>query len=105
MFVIPDKKAFGERVAKLRLQKGVSAREMSLAMGQNEAYINSIENGKNHPSMECFYYICSYLDISPQQFFDTETESPKDNARIVEKLKHLNKDQLALIESMIDNMK
>lgn len=105
MSVIPEKKEFGERIAKMRLEKGVSAREMSLAIGQNEAYINSIENGKNYPSMEGFSYICAYLGITPQQFFDTETKSPKKLAKLMEKMKHLNSDQLALIESMVDNMK
>ena len=105
MFLIPEKKEFGERIAKLRLQKGVSAREMSLAIGQNEAYINSIENGKNYPSMEGFSYICAYLGITPQQFFDTETECPKKLARLMEKMKHLNPKQLELIESMVDNMR
>lgn len=36
-----------ERLAKLRLQKGVSARDMSLSLGQANNYINNIEN-KNH---------------------------------------------------------
>ena len=29
-----------ERLSKLRVAKGISAREMSLALGQNESYIN-----------------------------------------------------------------
>ena len=35
---------FSRRLAQLRAQKGVSAREMSLAIGQNSSYINRIEN-------------------------------------------------------------
>lgn len=38
---------FIERLITLRNQQNVSAREMSLAIGQNESYINRIENGKN----------------------------------------------------------
>ena len=34
------------RISKLRLQKNVSARNMSLSLGQNEGYINKIENKK-----------------------------------------------------------
>ena len=33
------------RIASLRNQKGVSARDMSLSIGQNENYINRIETG------------------------------------------------------------
>ena len=55
------------RLAKLREQKGVSAREMSLAIGQNPSYINRIENGKAFPSMQVFFYICEYLGVTPAQ--------------------------------------
>ena len=36
-----------ERLAKLRTQKGVSARDMSLSLGQANNYINNIENKKS----------------------------------------------------------
>ena len=45
---------FIKRLITLRRQKNVSAREMSLAIGQNESYINRIENGKTYPSMQVF---------------------------------------------------
>lgn len=32
-----------ERLAKLRMQKGVSARDMSLSLGQANNYINNVE--------------------------------------------------------------
>lgn len=54
-------KEFSLRLAKLRTQKGVSARDMSLSMGQNPGYINNIETGKSMPSLSGFFYICDYL--------------------------------------------
>ena len=50
-----------ERLAKLRMQKGVSARDMSLSLGQANNYINNVENKKTLPSMQSFFYICEYL--------------------------------------------
>ena len=41
-----------ERLAKLRLQKGVSARDMSLSLGQANNYINNIENKKSRRNAE-----------------------------------------------------
>ena len=35
---------FSKRLAELRQEKGVSARDMSLSLGQSESYINKIEN-------------------------------------------------------------
>lgn len=40
-----------ERLAKLRMQKGVSARDMSLSLGQANNYINNVENKKTLPSI------------------------------------------------------
>lgn len=45
---------FGERIAKMRVIKGVSAREMSLSIGQCANNINKIKNGKFLPSMAAF---------------------------------------------------
>ena len=38
---------FRARLTQLRLEKGVSARDMSLSLGQSESYINKIENTIN----------------------------------------------------------
>ena len=63
---------FPRRLSELRIQREVSARDMSLSLGQSESYINKIENKRTLPSMSGFLYICEYLGISPQEFFDTE---------------------------------
>ncbi len=71
-----DEKRFRERLSQLRTQKNVSAREMSLALGQNAGYINNIENGKNMPGMASFSNICDYLGITQAEFFDDSKEDP-----------------------------
>lgn len=67
---------FPERLAELRTQKGVSARDMSLSLGQSESYINKIENRRTLPSMAGFFYICDYLEVSPMDFFNTDSAAP-----------------------------
>ena len=63
---------FRARLTQLRLEKGVSARDMSLSLGQSESYINKIENSRAMPSMSGFFYCaCDYLGITPQDFFNT----------------------------------
>ena len=57
-----DKNDFAKRLADLRTVKGVSARDMSLSLGQSAGYINNIENGVNLPSMAVFFYICVSSD-------------------------------------------
>ena len=63
------------RIEELRIQKGVSAREMSLALGQSTGYINKIESGRALPSIPVLIYICEYFDITPQEFFSFD-EAP-----------------------------
>lgn len=66
---------FGLRLAMLREQRQLSARQMSLDMGQNKNYISSIESGNNYPTMGNFFVICDYLDVTPEDFFESG-ESP-----------------------------
>ena len=100
-----NEELFYKRLTELRISKNVSARDMSLSLGQCENYINNIENKRNFPSMQVFFYICDYFDISPMEFFDMESSNPSKLKALTEKMKPLNNNQLALIENMIDNMK
>ncbi|MGN8677144.1 helix-turn-helix domain-containing protein [Oscillospiraceae bacterium HCP3S3_F4] len=93
---------FPLRLAQLRQQKGVSARDMSLSIGQNAGYINNIESGKALPSMSNFFYICEYLNITPSSFFDTDTKNPEKLVALIEKLKRLDDAQLNSISILID---
>lgn len=95
---------FAARLAQLRNQKNISAREMSLAIGQNSSYINRIENQKAFPSMQVFFYICEYLEISPKDFFDTELNKPDQFNSITTALKNLNNQQLDLIYQLITEL-
>ena len=93
-------KHFAARLTQLRMNKGVSAREMSLDIGQNPAYINNIETGKAFPSMMCFFYICEYLEITPVEFFEVSNSNPDQVIRISEYLRKLSRDQLGHIEAI-----
>lgn len=96
---------FYERLSRLRTQKGVSARDMSLSLGQSESYINKIENKKALPSMRGFFYICEYLNVHPKDFFDDETGSPVKMNGLVAELKKLNDGQLEHLFAIIKDMK
>ncbi|SFC87019.1 DNA-binding transcriptional regulator, XRE-family HTH domain [Butyrivibrio sp. YAB3001] len=73
------KKEFAARLAVLRNNAGVSARDMSLSLGQNPGYINNIENLKTLPSMTMFFKICDFLRITPADFFDTFKKKGKNS--------------------------
>lgn len=89
-----DEKDFSLRLAKLRTSKGVSARDMSLSIGQNPGYINNIETGKSMPSLSGFFYICDYLEVTPAQFFDMEAPNPTKANELLQAAKSLSGEQL-----------
>jgi len=90
-----DYEAFiAERIAQLRAQKGVSARDMSLSIGQSENYINMIENRRALPSVTVFFYICEYLGVTPQDFFEQGNAYPKLLNDLIAVLKTLDEDAL-----------
>lgn len=95
---------FQNRLIQLRTKKGVSARDMSLSIGQNASYIHHIENGKALPSMGVFFYICDYLGITPSEFFDLGTENPSKLKPIIEKMKKLDDEQLSGIDAVVTGM-
>lgn len=95
---------FSQRLTELRPQKGVSARDMSLSLGQNPGYINNIENKNNLPSMTVFFYICEYLDITPQEFFDFEVHMPNEMNILIENSKKLNKDDFSHISAIVKSL-
>lgn len=96
---------FAERLAQLRVKKGVSARDMSLSIGQSAGYINNIENKNNLPSMSAFFYICEYLNITPKDFFDEDTENPEEFNQIISDLRSLTSERLANISVIIKALK
>lgn len=92
------------RIAQLRMQKHVSARDMSLSLGQNNSYINQIENGKALPSLQGLFYICEYFGITPQQFFDDDLAYPAQLVDLISDLKKLDASSLAHIAAIVKEM-
>lgn len=96
---------FAERMAALRNEKNISAREMSLAIGQNASYINRIENKQTFPSMQAFFYICEYLKITPDEFFNTDLNYPTEIKEIIHILNTLEKKDFTTIYNLIKLLK
>lgn len=100
-----DNKAFAERIAALRINKGVSAREMSQTLDLSDGYINNIENCVNYPSMKVFFLICDYFEISPKEFFDTECIDPKSTNELLDVVKGLSSEQQSHIIALAKALK
>lgn len=100
-----ERQQFSRRLAELRGQKGVSARDMSLSLGQSAGYINNIENGANLPSMTMFFEICQYLDITPRDFFDWSTPAPAGLQALTDAARHLDWAQLDHLTALVRDIR
>lgn len=100
-----NEKFISQRIAALRAGKKVSARDMSLTIGQNENYINHIENGKALPSMQVFLYICDYFGISPKEFFDEDSANPAQLNLLMADMSGLDDNLLRAIHEIVKGLK
>ncbi len=80
---------FAHRVTELRTHKGVSARDMSLSLGQSDSYINKIENRRTLPSFTGFIYICEYFGLTPQEFFNDSAPAPQKSRELLTEIEKL----------------
>lgn len=95
---------FYDRLIKLRMNKGVSQREMSLSLGQSEGYMTKIESRAAFPSMTVFFYICEYFGVHPKDFFDDEKEYPEQLRKINDNLNRMSGEQLTNIAAVINDI-
>lgn len=100
-----EQEVFRQRLSELRLNKGVSARDMSLSIGQSPSYINNIENGVSFPSMTVFFYICEYLGVTPSEFFDVASHDPSKERELLASVKGLSTEQLDNLISLAKGLK
>lgn len=96
---------FYQRLVQLRTEKGVSARDMSLSLGQNPGYINALENRNGFPSMQIFFYICEYLGVTPAEFFDDGNARPAEYRELLEDLNALDDTKVQNIRAIVKGLR
>ncbi|MCI9575425.1 MAG: helix-turn-helix transcriptional regulator [Clostridiales bacterium] len=96
---------FYKRLTQLRMEKGVSARDMSLSIGQSPSYINGLENRHSLPAMDSFFNICDYFHITPKEFFNDGVEAPTKLQEALKALEPLSAEQLSHIIAIAKDMK
>lgn len=100
-----EQQDFIARLVALRMNKGVSARDMSISIGQSPSYINNIENGLSFPSMTVFFYICEYFGITPKDFFNVGVDAPDKVKELEVAAEGLKREQLDHLIAIAKEMK
>lgn len=86
-----------QRISMLRTKAGLSARELSLRIGKNEAYINRLEHSKSfEPSVTVISDICEACGSSLEEFFHYDIASYKTDKELLDILKHIPKEKKKL---------
>ena len=75
---------FYKRLAELRANKGVSARDMSLSIGQSAGYINALDNRNGFPSCRSSFISANTLASLLRNFLRKETGIPVSTRKFVD---------------------
>ena len=70
---------------------------MSTDLGHSKSYIQSISSGRSLPSMSEFLYICEYLGVTPEEFFDDSIDEPQLVGELYDLSKSLSEDDLKVL--------
>ena len=100
-----DEQFIRNRITQLRIAANKSEREMSLDLGHSGSYINSITSGRTFPSLREFLYICEYLDITPEKFFQPENDLSPIKRKAIMQVKDLSDETVALLSDLIHKLK
>lgn len=100
-----DEQFIRNRITQLRIAANKSEREMSLDLGHSGSYINSITSGRTFPSLREFLYICDYLDITPEEFFQPENDLSSVKRKAITQIRSLSDDSVTLLSSLMDKIK
>ena len=93
-----------DRITQLRLQKGISEYKMSYDLGHSRGYINNISSGKSLPSMNEFFAICEYFNITPIEFFNEDVNNPHLMGNVIADLQKLTDEDLNLIHITVQRL-
>lgn len=92
------------RITQLRMRKNVSEYKMSYDLGHSKSYIYNISSGKCLPPLKEFFTICDYFDISPAEFFDTDSRNPELINKAVEGMRRLDESDVIMLLSIINRL-
>lgn len=93
-----------EKIAILRIKKGISQKELSLKIGKNPEYIHTLETKKNFaPNFETLLDILEVFNISLTQFFYEPFDDYLTNEDLITVLKNLPPKKKQAIIDIFDN--
>ena len=88
------------RIAYFRKLRGMTQKDLSVAIHLNQNYINRLESKKDFfPSTETLFAILEALEVEPEMFFATDFANCIEHKQIVEAASELNEKVYQLLLS------
>lgn len=95
-----------ERISIIRTRADMSARELSLTINKNPAYITQLESKNGfEPSLSTLLDICSVCEVSLEEFFYHDLRSYSIDKQFIEFLKTLSDTQKRAIMNLYKSEK
>lgn len=66
----------GGRLREVRMQSGLSLREVARQLGVSPSFISQMENGKSQPSVATLYSMAQLLNVSIDELFTRDSHAP-----------------------------
>lgn len=102
-----DFRALGQAIKEARENRGMTREQLGELVDLAPRYIMSIENKGQHPSLQVFYVLASYFQISVDQYFypDNKPEKSSRRMRIESLLDGLDDKELIIMEATARGIK
>jgi transcriptional regulator with XRE-family HTH domain len=77
----PTTEALGAAVRRLRLDRGLTQRQLSAASSLNTSYVSDIERGRRNPTWESVGRICAALEVGMSELVQLAEEADRRDGR------------------------
>ena len=71
----------GERIKELRLEIGISLRQLALKIGKSPAFMSDVELGRRYPSDDVLTDIAKVLNVAEDELRSLDTRSSLDDIK------------------------
>ena len=101
-----DFQAFGQAIKGARLNQKLTRDQAAAIIGIDPRYLTNIENKGQHPSLQVFYKLVTYFNLSVDQFFYPADAPDKSTRRrqLDAKLDSLDDRDLIILEATTDGI-
>lgn len=98
------RKQFKERLTELIISHNISNRKLSTEIGMSSSYIQGVISGGHLPSLDTFFTICEYFDITPYEFFVPRESKAADYVKLYHMINNCSPEKISFLIATLENL-